>query len=349
MLGFTPLDSDKLFKGYFFMRMNLKVKRYQMIVVNIAFLRLSPICQRFIPLWSKSLLVVKKMRNLWLLLPLCFSMAGGVFFRGPACPALVASCPVPGEFFQLDYYVARLELLKLKLPSYFVLSGETLYSIGRKYLVTPQALQAVNKIKKADKIVVGRRLYIPPATGNQRFLNRYHVQAGETREEILRRYRLRDWEFQRFNPQITGERLLAGTVIWLPRQSELTSRGSLRGIRLLKPVNGILTSPYGMRWGRMHWGMDLAARRGTPVKAAAAGEVLYAGWRGSYGLLVIVRHGNFSTYYGHLSQICVSEGDELLQGDLVGQVGSTGRAYGEHLHFEVEVLGKKINPAQFLF
>lgn len=345
MLEFPPLDGDKLSQGIFFIEDELKVKRYQMVIDRIVFWYRCPF-----RLWASPFQNVKRMGNVGLLVLLGFSVIFNLFFEGPVRP--VQTNPrsvVPTEFFQLDYYIARLELLKMKLPSYFVLPGETLYSIARKYLVSLKDLQELNKIKKPDKLIAGRRLYIPTVTGAQQFLVRHRIHAGETLEELLKTYRLRDWEFQRLNPQIVGKYWAEGTDVWLPRQGEPVSRGGLRSIRLLKPVDGRLTSPFGLRWGKMHWGMDLATHKGTPVKAAAAGEVIFAGWRGSYGLLVVIKHGKFLTYYGHLSQIYVSEGDRLQQGDFLGEVGSTGRAYGDHLHFELEVLGQKINPAQFLF
>jgi murein DD-endopeptidase MepM/ murein hydrolase activator NlpD len=94
----------------------------------------------------------------------------------------------------------------------------------------------------------------------------------------------------------------------------------------------------------MHYGLDLAAPIGTPVKAAGAGKITFVGWRGGYGLLIIINHGQYCTYYGHLSKALVIPGTKVQQGDLIAQVGATGHAYGSHLHFEVEENGTKVNP-----
>ena len=115
------------------------------------------------------------------------------------------------------------------------------------------------------------------------------------------------------------------------------------------PVRGVLTSGYGPRWGRMHTGIDIAARSGTPIVAVKAGEVIYAGWLGGYGNTVLLDHGDgIATLYGHQSRIAVIEGQPLTQGEVVGYVGTTGHSTGNHLHFEVRVDTKPRNPRPYL-
>ncbi len=115
------------------------------------------------------------------------------------------------------------------------------------------------------------------------------------------------------------------------------------------PVSGPVTSAYGMRWGRMHEGIDIAAPMGAPVRAAAGGQVIYAGWMGGYGNLVVVDHGGgLATAYAHLSSISVSTGQAVGQGEVVGTVGSTGHSFGPHLHFEVRVGGVAVDPLGYL-
>jgi murein DD-endopeptidase MepM/ murein hydrolase activator NlpD len=118
---------------------------------------------------------------------------------------------------------------------------------------------------------------------------------------------------------------------------------------LIWPVQGVLTSPYGMRWGRMHEGIDIGAATGTPIYAAAGGTVIYAGWEGGYGNLTVIDHGNgLATAYGHQSQIAVSSGQTVSRGQLIGYIGSTGHSTGPHLHFEVRVNGTPVNPLSYL-
>lgn len=118
---------------------------------------------------------------------------------------------------------------------------------------------------------------------------------------------------------------------------------------LIWPVQGVLTSPYGMRWGRLHEGIDIGAPSGTPIYAAAAATVIYSGWQGGYGNLVVLDHGNgIATAYGHQSQIAVSNGQTVAQGQVIGYVGSTGHSTGPHLHFEVRVNGTPVDPLSYL-
>ena len=114
---------------------------------------------------------------------------------------------------------------------------------------------------------------------------------------------------------------------------------------LIWPVNAPITSPFGWRWGRMHEGVDLGAAYGTPIAAAASGTVIYAGWLGGYGNLTVIDHGGgLSTAYGHQSHIGVSIGQHVEQGEIIGNVGSTGHSTGPHLHFEVRVNGQAVDP-----
>ena len=115
------------------------------------------------------------------------------------------------------------------------------------------------------------------------------------------------------------------------------------------PVNAPITSPFGWRWGRMHEGLDLGASYGSPIAAAAAGTVIWAGWEGGYGNLVVIDHGGgIATAYGHQSQIAVSVGQTVARGQVIGYVGSTGHSTGPHLHFEVRVNGQAVDPLGYL-
>lgn len=115
------------------------------------------------------------------------------------------------------------------------------------------------------------------------------------------------------------------------------------------PVDGVITSGFGPRWGRMHTGIDIAAPAGTPIRAVKEGEVLYADWLGGYGNLVAVDHGNsVVTLYAHQSRMAVVEGQPVAQGDVVGYVGTTGRSTGNHLHFEVRIDAEPRDPRPYL-
>jgi murein DD-endopeptidase MepM/ murein hydrolase activator NlpD len=115
------------------------------------------------------------------------------------------------------------------------------------------------------------------------------------------------------------------------------------------PVPGPVTSPFGWRWGRMHEGIDIGVGYGTPIRAPAAGTIIWCGWQGGYGNLVVIDHGgNLATAFGHQSSIAVSCGQTVSQGQVIGYVGSTGHSTGPHLHFEVRVNGSPVDPLGYL-
>lgn len=117
----------------------------------------------------------------------------------------------------------------------------------------------------------------------------------------------------------------------------------------IRPVNAGVYASYGMRWGRMHYGLDYAAPTGTPIYAADGGTVTQAGWWGAYGYVITIDHGaNKKTLYAHCSQIYVSVGTKVYQGQRIGAVGSTGRSTGPHCHFEILINGKNVNPAYYV-
>jgi septal ring factor EnvC (AmiA/AmiB activator) len=133
-----------------------------------------------------------------------------------------------------------------------------------------------------------------------------------------------------------------------PPSPPSTARPPTTG-QLAWPVNGVLTSTFGWRWGRMHNGIDIGASTGSTIRAAAAGQVFFAGWMGGYGNTVLIDHGGgMTTLYAHQSQINVGDGQQVGKGDTLGLVGSTGNSTGPHLHFEVRIGGVPKNPLAYL-
>lgn len=167
----------------------------------------------------------------------------------------------------------------------------------------------------------------------------------------------------RINDYLTESNALAqqeGSIEALIRQQELASAalaqgavvggsGAVSNYGLIWPVSGPLTSPFGMRWGRLHPGIDIGVPIGTPIHAAKAGTVIYASWMSGYGNFVIIDHGGgFSTAYGHQSRLAVTVGEQVAQGQVIGYSGNTGDSTGPHLHFETRINGIPENPLRYL-
>ena len=139
----------------------------------------------------------------------------------------------------------------------------------------------------------------------------------------------------------------------LEEKQEIDSR-TVNGIYLaVVPVTGRITSRFGAVESirdHTHKGIDIAATRGTPILATASGTVTFAGWSSGYGYLVKIDHGSgVETYYGHCSKLYVSAGDTVEAGDKIAAVGSTGNSTGNHLHFEIRLNGKQVNPQKYVY
>lgn len=138
---------------------------------------------------------------------------------------------------------------------------------------------------------------------------------------------------------------------------KVSKASNVNGVKFtIKPVSGTITSRFGYRsspggiGSTNHKGLDIAARSGTPIYAAAGGTVEFSGTQGSLGKLVIINHGNgVKTYYAHCNSLIVSAGQKVEAGANIATVGKTGTATGYHLHFEVRVNGTSVNPQKYLY
>jgi murein DD-endopeptidase MepM/ murein hydrolase activator NlpD len=118
---------------------------------------------------------------------------------------------------------------------------------------------------------------------------------------------------------------------------------------LIWPVNGPVVSPFGMRWGRLHAGVDIAVPNGTPVRASQSGRVIIAGVVGGYGNYICIAHGgSLSTCYAHNTSLGVSQGQSVKQGQVIASSGCTGHCFGPHVHFETRVNGSPVDPMGYL-
>ena len=155
------------------------------------------------------------------------------------------------------------------------------------------------------------------------------------------------------NIKLAKEALTNSLEQELEEKEKIDSK-TVNGIYLaVTPVTGRITSRFGANESirdHTHKGIDIAATRGTPILATAAGTVTFAGWSSGYGYLVKIDHGNgVETYYGHCSRLYVSAGESVEAGTEIAAVGSTGNSTGNHLHFEIRLNGEQINPQTYVY
>jgi len=187
----------------------------------------------------------------------------------------------------------------------------------------------------------------------------YAIQRGDTLYKLSRRFSITLNALIETNQIENPDAIFAGnSLIVFSSESDLADDvGNLvqhhtsDSSTYIWPTSGALTSGYGWRWGRMHRGVDIAAPVGTPVGAAAAGVVEFAGWNaGGYGNLIEIRHGDGSlTRYAHNNRLWVQRDQHVIQGELIAEIGSTGRSTGPHLHFEIHQPEQgSVNPLNHL-
>lgn len=142
------------------------------------------------------------------------------------------------------------------------------------------------------------------------------------------------------------------------RNTVIYNNSSLGLAAIQQPVSGRITSRFGVRSrirSSAHTGLDIATSMGTPIIPVTAGKVTYAGYKGSYGNMIIINHGKNSngqtveTYYAHCSRLNVNVGDSVNENSIIGYVGSTGNSTGPHLHLEIRLNGKVVNPQNYLY
>ncbi|MBA2665833.1 MAG: M23 family metallopeptidase [Trueperaceae bacterium] len=231
-------------------------------------------------------------------------------------------------------------------------SGEHLSAVVARYGITMAALVGANPdLSSLDRLPTGVELLIPPSEGLVVTLYDPSELAA-----LLAHHGADAATVARANGIRSPFDLRAGMLLFLPGIEPSSSLERLARVReeenrYVWPVHGRLTSYFGRRnlgmgTSNFHRGIDVAAPTGTPIIAARAGTVTFAGWstRG-YGYLVRVRHaGGAESWYAHASRILVSVGQSVQQGERIALIGSTGLSTGPHLHFELHVGGTAIDP-----
>ena len=278
-------------------------------------------------------------------------------------PALDESLPLPLPATFLSLYKAAVprttipERPRQEIITYKVQPGDTLYGIGQKFGISGETVMWANEQENnPDLLSIGQELVILPISGA------YHtVQSGDTLESVAAKYQVEPSAITEFAanelkpPYVlrVGEKIVVpgGQKPYVPRvvyayQGPLPDDAA-RGTGIFGwPTSGTISQQF---WGG-HRAIDIANATGTPVFAADSGFVAMLGWSNSgYGNMIIVDHGNgFQTLYAHLDSFNVGQGQSVKRGQKIGAIGSTGRATGPHLHFEIQRGGVQRNPIGIL-
>jgi len=263
--------------------------------------------------------------------------------------------------------------------AYKVVKGDSYWTIAKKFDIDPDELKFINNAPN-DKLQIGQMLKInspEPVLSvktNYRTLleekipfetvYKSNANAWESQTKVLSAgmpgVKEVRYEIAQINGILVERAVLEENVISDP-VTQVIERGTKRilasrsdpavqGSGVLKwPASGRITSNYGKRGSGTHSGIDIAAKIGDPIYSAAAGTVIAASTYHAYGQRIIVDHGNgLTTVYAHLSEYKVSVGQSVGEQELLGLAGRTGRTTGPHLHFEVRVDGKVVNPNHYL-
>jgi len=244
--------------------------------------------------------------------------------------------------------------------TYTIAKGDTLWSISQRYDVNMNTIISTNNLKEISQLSIGQKLKLPITNMNIARLEEhtqdteaeeiiYYVKKGESLWSISHEYNVKLEAIISANSINDASKISVGQQLRIP---------NIPGVKLstrnfIWPVRGRITSPYGMRVlkGRkdFHAGIDISGPTGNNIVAAENGRVSYAGYMRGYGNVIILSHdGGYSTVYGHNSINFVKTGQSIKKGVVIAKVGSTGNATGSHLHFEVRLNGKPINPLSYL-
>lgn len=232
-----------------------------------------------------------------------------------------------------------------------VKKGDTLWGISKGHCVDLNDLLLMNNLDENTVLRIGQILRLPTDVLT------HTIKSGDTIAALAPRYQVSVEALMVANPDKDPCRLKIGDNLIIPvgdgrgvAVNSLPSRGyKSASASLMWPVVGTITSPYGWRKSGFHHGVDIAGEIGTPIRASADGIVAFTGTKPVYGRTVIISHnGGRETLYAHLQTIKVNQQQSVKKGQIIATIGTTGNTTGPHLHFEVKVDGKNINPVSQL-
>jgi LysM repeat protein len=235
----------------------------------------------------------------------------------------------------------------LNYTSYTVVSGDMVGGLAVKFGLNQDTIISVNGITNSRLLQISQKLRIPNQDGIL-----YTVKPGDSLSAIASNYSVNVDAIKAANELISNT-VLVNAKLFIPgAELDQMDLREINGDLFQWPVRGRITSNYGYRPNpfssgprEFHSGMDIALAHGMPVKAAMSGRVSSAGYDNVYGnFVVITHHSNYKTMYGHMSAIKTKVGAYVVTGQQIGNVGSTGRSTGPHVHFTVYKNGVTINP-----
>lgn len=273
----------------------------------------------------------------------------GVSYRGQKKPAAeFMSVPKQDPISEVSSNAesTKAEVRPKKLL-YSVVAGDSLAQIADKYALDIDTLLGANPELNPNLIYPGQQLVI---LGERGVL--HTIGDGQTLWSIARQYGVQWQRISASNQDVDPDALQQGDELLVPgAKLELSNEGSRGNVEqnFNWPAQGVISSPYGLRWGRLHAGIDVAADYGDRISAAGGGVVTYAGWQDGYGLMIVIEHGRgWQSVYAHAGDLYVADGDIIRAGQCIASIGSTGNSTGPHLHFEIRYQGVPINPMQYL-
>ncbi len=262
--------------------------------------------------------------------------------------------------------------------TYEVVKGDPFMAIAFANGMTVSELEQLNPGVNVDRLSIGQLLTVKESIPflSVRTVDRVvYTEAIACPVQEIEDSSMYQGETKVIDPGIPGSALIHADVTYINGKelerdvtqttvlSEATTKVVAGGTKarprwypngyFIWPTWGNITSKFGYRsiFGSysFHSGIDIAAPYGTSIRAADGGTVIFAGWQGTYGKLIVVDHGNgYKTYYGHCSSMLVSAGSKVYQGQTIAKVGSTGRSTGNHCHFEIRINGTAVNPRSYL-
>ncbi len=180
-------------------------------------------------------------------------------------------------------------------------------------------------------------------------LDEEKANAEKLLKEIEADQKALEEEQKKIDEKMTVARAQLDALIAAESKKDVGSKYVGGGFKWPAPGYGHITSPYGMRWGKLHKGIDIGAPTGAKIVASNEGKITTSAYNSSYGNYVIINHGGgYMTVYAHLSKRLVSVGQYVAKGQTIGLCGSTGHSTGPHLHFEIRVNGTAVNPKKYV-